>query len=358
MSNPGTALAIGTVIMALLAVLFFPERGLFFRWQRARFLGERALIEDALKHIYLFEQEGNKATVESLSGVLKVTRERGTGICDRLEKLGLVAISGSHFHLTEDGRKYALRIIRAHRLWERYLAEETGFEPVEWHGRADLREHLLTDEDVDTLAAKLGNPLHDPHGDPIPTASGEIRSHDGIPLTSLPVNQTARIVHMEDEPKTVYAQLVAEGLEIGMDLHLTEFSPQRVRFWAGGEEHLLAPVVAANITVVPLDEKRAETQETGLPLTSLGLGETGEVLSISTKIRGAERRRLMDLGILPGTQITAEMRSPGGDPTAYRIRGALIALRSEQAGKIRIRKLAGRGENAAAPIDAEEGSKA
>ncbi len=124
-----------------------------------------------------------------------------------------------------------------------------------------------------------------------------------------------------------------------MEMRLTEISSQRLRFWAGGEEHILAPVVAANISVVPLPKEQVTTAAAaipGQPLTNLNLGQTGQVVNISPLCRGQERRRLMDLGILPGTAITAEMRSPSGDPTAYLIRGALIALRREQANLINI----------------------
>ena len=71
-------------------------------------------------------------------------------------------------------------------------------------------------------------------------------------------------------------------------------------------------------------------------LADLNLGESGRVLEISQKCRGLEWRRLLDLGVLPGTIITAEIRSPSGDPTAYRIRDAVIGLRAEQARLINI----------------------
>ena len=75
------------------------------------------------------------------------------------------------------------------------------------------------------------------------------------------------------------------------------------------------------MTSFPADER----------LSALQPGESGIVTTISPACQGVERRRFLDLGILPGTVITAEMVSPGGNPTAYRIRGALIALRREQA---------------------------
>ncbi len=72
-------------------------------------------------------------------------------------------------------------------------------------------------------------------------------------------------------------------------------------------------------------------------LDTLALGETCVVVRLDST--GAERDRMMDLGILPGTRITAEMRAPLGEPTAYRIRGALVALRPEQARLIHVRPL-------------------
>ena len=66
-------------------------------------------------------------------------------------------------------------------------------------------------------------------------------------------------------------------------------------------------------------------------LSSIGPGESAEVVALAATCRGAQRRRLLDLGVVPGTRITNELRGPSGDPTAYRIRGALIALRRDQA---------------------------
>ena len=158
-------------------------------------------------------------------------------------------------------------------------------------------------------------------------------------MTGMPLDQPLRIVHVEDEPEAVYAQLLAEGLYPGMQVRIIEQSAQRVRFWANGDEHLLAPIIAANISVVPVPQESPEATKAGEPLSLLLPGEMGEVIELSLRLRGPERRRLMDLGILPGTQITAEMSAPGGEPVAYRVRGALIALRREQARMIKISKL-------------------
>jgi DtxR family Mn-dependent transcriptional regulator len=341
MPNPLISLLIAAILTAVGLWLFWPDRGVFWRWQRANEMTEQVVSEDALKHIHQYEIHNRQPTIQSLAGALNSTPNEVASVLQRLEAQDYLHFEGDCFHLTPTGRDYALRIIRAHRLLERYLADATGFEEEEWHVRAERLEHNLSAEDLDRLAARLGNPTHDPHGDPIPTARGEIVYTDRTPLTSLEIGQPARIIHLEDEPEAVYAQIVAEGLHVGQVVRLIESTSQRVRFWAGGDEHLLAPIVAANIAVLPLPEEQETEAVVGESLTSLKVGEVAEVVSISPRTRGVERRRLMDLGILPGTKIEIEMASPSSNPTAYRIRGAVIALRQSQAEDIRITRQVG-----------------
>lgn len=341
MPNPAIALGVALLLAALAGLAFWPRRGLWPRWQQARQSSARVRTEDALKHIHKCEMHGRRPTLESLAGALQLSTDEAAALLVEMESLNLVQMADGDFHLTATGREAALHIIRAHRLWERYLADETGYEETQWHEQAERYEHTLQPAQVEQLSSQLGNPTHDPHGDPIPDAEGHYVSHGGQSLNALPLDRPARIVHIEDEPETVYAQLVAEGLYPGMDVRLIEASPHRVTFWANGDVHVLAPVVAANISVVPRElpatgaAPAAET-ETHLSLAALQPGQQGEVVRISARCRGSERRRMMDLGILPGTTIRAELRSPSGDPVAYRIRGALVALRHEQAQLIHI----------------------
>lgn len=343
MPDPLMSLVIAVVLIALGAFVFWPDRGLYWRWQRTNQMTERVLTEDALKHIQGRETHGEKATLESLAGVLNISRDQAADVLSTLESHDLIRMQDKAFKLTTTGHEYALRMIRAHRIYERYLADETGYDETDWHERAERFEHTLTPDEADALAARLGNPTHDPHGDPIPTANGHMVYQERIQLTSLELNKPARIVHLEDEPEVVYAQLVAEGLHVGQEVYLMESSPRRIRFWAGGDEHVLAPVVAANIAVVPMPEMSQQVEVQGEALSSLQPGQSGRVAQLSYRIRGAERRRLMDLGILPGTEISNEMSSASGDPCAYRIRDAVIALRKSQADLIYINPF--NGEN-------------
>lgn len=327
--------ALGVVALCL---VFWPLKGLFWKWRRGFGKNRRVLIEDALKHLYDLEYKGLTCTLQSVAGTLATTVDRAAKLLARLESLGLVTSQDEGFRLSAEGRPYALRIIRIHRLWERYLADETSVSETEWHSKAEKQEHLMTAAEADRLARQMGNPRFDPHGDPIPTAAGKMPPRKGRPLTDLEEGALGRIIHLEDEPETIFAQLVAEGLYPGMQIRILVKTSKRLYFVADGEEIILAPIVAANITVEELhldDIVEAEHDS----LATLAIGEKGEVLTISKACRGQQRRRLMDLGIIPGTVITAKLRSASGDPTAYDIRGTTIGLRNQQAEMIRIRRI-------------------
>ena len=337
MIDPLFALLIGIGVMVIAGLVFWPQSGLFWKLQKRQELTEKVLTEDTLKYIFKCERNQKTATVESLAGALSTSLAQASEILALTQARGLLKLSDNSFSLTDVGKRTATQIVRAHRMWERYLADSTGFEESDWHQQAERLEHKLSEEEVNRLAASLGHPTHDPHGDPIPTRRGELVSHGGIPLSDLALGTLSRIVHIEDEPDVIYAQIVAEDLHPNMVVEVDEITANRIRFWTADQEHVLAPIVAANISVVPLAEENHDQQIKGVPLDSLQPGQSGVVTGISSLSRGVERRRLFDLGIIQGTEIDVEMVNPGGDPTAYRIRGSVIALRSSQARLIRVK---------------------
>lgn len=333
--DPLLALIIGALILAAAGLALRPRHGLLARWQRWRATTLRVRIEDALKHLYDYEYRRLLCTGPSLAGALHIRPEESARLLERLAEMQLVRPAGEGYALTTDGRSYALRVIRMHRLWERYLADEAGMGEMQWHAEAEEAEHRMTSLDADRLAAQMGNPRFDPHGDPIPTASGDVPARRGVPLSQAPAGDLLEIVHVEDEPPAVYAQIVALGLGPGQRLRVLDSAPERIRFETDGNEHILAPVAAGNITVLPL----AAESPAELPpatLASLPPGRSALVAGISRRCRGLQRRRLMDLGIVPGTVVEAELAGPAGGPVAYRVRGALIALRRTHAELVHI----------------------
>ena len=330
MQNPATALLIFAAICAGLASLSWPPRGLLVRLYRLISLTERVRIEDALKHLHNQAYLGKPASIETVAGALEITRARAVRLVAGLESRRLVHSDGRGLPLTDAGQAYARRVIRSHRLWERYLADLTSVKPGDWHEDAELREHSLTLDAVAELDHRMGHPRYDPHGDPIPTASGDLPPQSGVPLTALETGQSGTIVHLEDEPREVYDQLIAAGLAPLMELRVLETTPSSLRFTADGSELMLVPVVASNITV-QVRATGAGAPDSSTTLAQLRIGEAATVIRISPLCRGAQRRRLLDLGVVPGTVVSAELEGALRDPVAYEIRGALIALRRHQA---------------------------
>ncbi len=330
--GPAGWLALFGVAVAFVALLLWPRLGVLSRLQRLRRLSERVLVEDALKHVHHATTAGHPATIDSLAGALEVSRSRSAALAERLAERLLVRVENGTLSLTDEGRRYALRIVRTHRLWERYLADRTGVAPADWHDEAERREHQLSEEEADALAARMGHPALDPHGDPIPTPAGELPAPTGIALPLLGEGESGRIVHLEDEPQDVYHKLLAQGLSLSLVVTRLPGSGPRVRFRSEGHEHELDAVAAANVTVrrVPHEagEESAHANET---LAAVQPGESAFVVGLAPVCQGPQRRRLLDLGVVPGTRITAEFESAAGDPVAYRVRGALLALRRKQA---------------------------
>lgn len=322
----------------VIALVFWPSKGLLGRWRRYRELTRRESAEHALKHLHNCEYGGLVPTLESVAGAVHLSPNQAALLLEELEKLGLVSFTEGYWRLTTEGRRDALRVIRVHRLWEKYLADYTGVSETAWHDEADRREHQLSEKEVESLAARMGYPRFDPHGAPIPTERGEVPTVLGEPLVSLDAGDRATITHVEDEPEVVYAQLVAQGLTIGVPVQLIEATPQRLRLDVLGEEQTVARVIASNVCVRRLP--RTEPRRAPLRrLSDLALGSEGRVVGILPHCRGIQRRRLLDLGLIPGTLVKAELHAGAGGPYAYRIRGALMALRSEQADQIEIEEL-------------------
>jgi DtxR family Mn-dependent transcriptional regulator len=335
MVDPVVALSLFGLLLAGLALLFWPGRGLVPGLLRLARMTERVRLEDTLKHLFKGELADRPRSVESVAGAVGVPRGQAVHLLQRLEEQGFTKAVPDGFELTPEGRDYALHIVRTHRLLERYLADRTGIQPEDWHAEAERREHDFSPEDRESLAARLGHPVYDPHGDPIPTAAGDLPPRTGLPLTALDDGDVATIVHLGDEPREVFEALTAVGLTPGLTVRVLETGPGGVRFQTPDEEHTVTPVVARSITVHPLPEAEL-TEGTTESLSAVLPGETVRVLGIHSGLQGPQRRRLLDLGIVPGTEVEAELAGPGGDPVAYRIRGALIALRKDQSRWIQI----------------------
>ena len=306
-------------------------------WRRAqRPARDRRRLEDALKHLFDQEYRGRHASVTSLAGALRLNDAAILALAGRMQAQKLIVARGQDLDLTPDGERLALQIVRAHRLLERYFADEARLPIRDVHAAAERKEHSLSPADVDRLSASLGHPTLDPHGDPIPTREGTVAPASGTPLTSWPPEQTGRVVHLEDEPEISFAQIVAEGLHVGQILRVIESRADRIVLTDGENEFRLAPAVAANVFLAATDASLAHTGV--VRLSDLSKNDRAEVVGLDDACQGFSRRRLMDLGFTEGARVRPMLQTFAGDPRAYEIRGTLVALRREQASQVLVRQ--------------------
>ena len=299
-------------------------------------MNEQVLIQHALKLLAECEYEKIDISLEMFAAKLSISNTQAEQLLVDLRTANL--IEEDNIFLTINGREYAMHVLQAHRLYETYLARKTGLPESSWHKLADAREHKLSESDVRQLARELGNPRFDPHGDPIPTRTGKMPEKQGKSLVEYPAGWAGRVVHIEDEPPKLYAHIAKAGIAPDTVLRIEKKDPTELEISTEGRTFIFPIEVAEQISAVEL--AAGEDYDDSIErLSSLQPSEYADILSLSPLCRGLERNRLLDLGFVPGTKVAIELINPSGSPIGYRIRGACIALRQDQAEHIRIRKV-------------------
>ena len=337
MENPIILLLLFGIIVIVILLLFYPINGLYWRIKRSFANDNKTLIEDILKKLYHSEDSGVSLNSSDIISSINSSPKKILDTLTEMEIQEFISFENGDIKLKDLGRDYALKIIRVHRLWEKYLSEKTGFDKKDWHDIAEKMEHKLDPKQTKELELHLGNPRFDPHGDPIPTEFGEVKAINGKPIPSYKEGTIGRIIHIEDEPDIIYQQILAEDLHIGSHIHIIENNTKRLVFHSEGEEYVLAPIVAKNITILEL-HKEEFIEEKAIRLSNLNEGENAEIIGISRECRGEMRRRLLDLGFVINTEIHVDLNSPMKNPRAYLLRDTSIAIRNEQAKFILIKK--------------------
>ncbi|MBV8999001.1 MAG: metal-dependent transcriptional regulator [Solirubrobacterales bacterium] len=184
-------------------------------------------IEDYTKAIYALERRDAEAvSTNALAERLGVTPASASGMVKRLGELGLVEHEPYRgVSLTEDGRRVALEVMRHHRLLELYLVETLGVPWDRVHQEAEVLEHVLSEELEELIAAKLGDPTHDPHGDPIPTRELTIEEGSTQTLQSLEPGARGTFVRISDSDPEMLRFLADRGIAPGDSLEVVEKQP-------------------------------------------------------------------------------------------------------------------------------------
>ena len=206
-----------------------------------------AAVQDYAKAIYTLESRDGAASTTELATLLEVRPGSVSGMLRKLSELGLVEHERYHgVRLTERGRRVALEVIRHHRLVELFLVESLGMTWDEVHAEAEVLEHALSEELEDLIAAKLGNPTVDPHGDPIPSRELELAETSGPALAELEPGETATFERISDTDPEMLRFLGERGIVPGTQLELVERQPFDGPLFvrADGETHVLGATLA------------------------------------------------------------------------------------------------------------------
>ena len=214
-------------------------------------------IQDYTKAIYALEQRhGDAVNTTALAERLGVTSGSASSMLKRLARLGLVAhVPYRGVRLTDPGRRVALEVLRRHRLLERFLTDELDVPWDRVHDEAEVLEHVLSEELAGRIAAKLGHPTHDPHGDPIPSLEGHIDDVETRALADLEPGDGGVLARVSDSDPDLLRYLTARGIAIGMkvEVHRREPFEGPLTVWLDEREHVLGGEVARAIRIASRD---------------------------------------------------------------------------------------------------------
>jgi DtxR family transcriptional regulator, Mn-dependent transcriptional regulator len=184
-------------------------------------------VEDYCKAIFTLESRGDgPVATNPLAERLAITPGSVSAMLKRLGELGLIEhLPYRGVRLTVDGRKVALEVIRHHRLIELFLAEALEMPWDRVHDEAEVLEHVISEELEQLIAAKLGDPTFDPHGDPIPSAALELHEPETHPLELLQEGEQGLFVRVSDADPEMLRYLSERGISPGDRLLVRERQP-------------------------------------------------------------------------------------------------------------------------------------
>ncbi len=213
-------------------------------------------IEDYLKIIYELTAKHGRATTTKIADALDVKPASVTGMIQKLAATDPMLVKYRKHRgvvLTPEGEKVALEILRHHRLLEHFLYETLGYSWDEVHEEADRLEHVISEEFEERLAQILGDPTHDPHGDPIPTRDLEMPSYATLCLADLRVGQRAIVKRVRDTDPELLRYLGGIGVVPGAHFEVMEYSPfdhnLKIQVIERDEPVVLGPNITSEIFV-------------------------------------------------------------------------------------------------------------
>ena len=208
-------------------------------------------IEDYLKTVYAHtEWQPDPITPSGLAAALGVAPSSVTEMVKKMAAQGLVQhVPYGAIRLTEAGRARALAVVRRHRLIETWLVREMGYAWDEVHDEAEVLEHAMSDRLLDSLAASLGDPVRDPHGDPIPAADGSVVRPDAVLLAEAAAGHRGTVVRISDADPAMLRFLAEAGIALDAAVEVAGQKPYSgsIEVRVADSEVALGPDVARSI---------------------------------------------------------------------------------------------------------------
>lgn len=218
-------------------------------------------VEDYLKAIYDLERVGEPATTNDIALQLRVSAASVSGMVRRLADQGLITHEPYRgVRLTTDGRHAALRTLRRHRILECYLTEVLGYPWDRVHDEAEQLEHAASEELIERMAAALGDPVHDPHGAPIPTRDGRVEESTLRSLAEMGQGDRVRVRRMQDEDAERLRYLAELGIRPGALVRVLDKAPfdGPITLWVdaagGGAQRAIGVALADQVFVEPISD--------------------------------------------------------------------------------------------------------
>ena len=211
-----------------------------------------AAVQDYVKAIYTLESGEGTVTTTALAERLDVRPASVSGMLPKLTELGLVEHEPYRgVRLTPRGTRVALEVVRHHRLLELFLVESLGMTWDEVHAEAEVLEHVLSEELEELIAAKLGDPAFDPHGDPIPSRELKVPKDKSRSLHSLEPGERATFVRVSDSDPEMLRFLSERGIAPGAEIEVVERQPFDGPLYVrvGDDVHVLGAVLARAMRV-------------------------------------------------------------------------------------------------------------
>jgi len=185
-------------------------------------------VENYLKTIYTLQQEAGWANTSAIAEHMAVKNPSATMMLKRMAVMQPPLIQYTPYEgaqLTADGEKQALDVIRIHRLMETFLVRILGYTWDEVHADADRLEHASSPQLIERIAALLGDPVRDPHGEDIPDRDGHLPQRSEVPLTDLTPGQSGRITRVAADKPEILRYLNEIGLTLDVTVEVLEKAP-------------------------------------------------------------------------------------------------------------------------------------